>query len=168
MKIRNAALACLLTVAVADVPAVPAASAPPAAPEPLSPVTGQVVPEFTAQGVDGSRVEIAYAKGSTTVLLFFLSSCPTCHRMLPEWNRAYQRLPKGVKVVGVMLDQEPPGWFAINPVAFPVVRSPGREFLNTYKVHRVPVTLRVGAGGKVLDVGQGILDPIRLGELFRP
>jgi thiol-disulfide isomerase/thioredoxin len=166
MKIRIAAVACLLTVGGAS--AVPAASAPPAAPEQLYPVTGQVVPEFTAQGVDGSRVEIAYPKGSTTVLLFFLSSCPTCHRMLPEWNRAYQRLAKGVKVVGVMLDQEPPGWFAINPVAFPVVRSPGRDFLNTYKVHRVPVTLRVGAGGKVLDVGQGVLDPIRLGDLFRP
>jgi len=26
----------------------------------------------------------------------------------------------------------------------------------------------VGPGGKVEDVGEGIIDPIRLGEIFRP
>jgi hypothetical protein len=118
--------------------------------------------------VDGSTREISYPKGSTTVLLFFLSSCPTCHRMLPEWNRAFERRGKGLNVIGVMLDREPPGWFTVNPVAFPVVRSPGREFLDAHRVHRVPVTVRVGAGGRVQEVGQGILDPIRLGQLFRP
>jgi hypothetical protein len=160
-------LACVLGAALA-LPG-PAAAAPPGgeAAE-ASPSIGQVVPAFTAETLDGSRRDVAYAKGSTTIVVFFLSSCPVCHRMLPEWNRAYARKPKGVEMVGVLLDREPPGWFSVNPVAFPVVRSPGREFLDTYRVHRVPVTMRVGAGGKVLDVGQGALDPIRLGELFRP
>jgi hypothetical protein len=156
-------LVCL--TAAAFLPPPPAGAAEPAD---LHPTVGQVLPPFTAQAVDGSSRQIAYPKGSTTVLLFFLSSCPTCHRMLPEWNRAWERRPKGLDVVAVMLDREPPGWFTVNPVAFPVLRSPGREFLETYKVHRVPVTVRVGAGGVVQDVGQGILDPIRLGELFRP
>jgi hypothetical protein len=133
----------------------------------LYPSVGQVFAPFTAQALDGATREITFPKGSTTVLLFFLSSCPTCHRMLPEWNRAYERRPKGLNVVAVMLDREPPGWFTVNPVAFPVVRSPGRAFLDAYRVHRVPVTVRVGAGGRVLDVGTGIVDPIRLGELFR-
>jgi hypothetical protein len=143
---------------------VPATAAAPDA----HPTVGEVVPPFSADTIDGSRRDVTYPKGSTTVLVFFLSSCPTCHRMLPEWNRAFARRPKGLNVVGVLLDREPPGWFAVNPVAFPVVRSPGREFLSTYKIQRVPVTLRIGAGGRVQDVGQGMLDPIRLGELFRP
>jgi peroxiredoxin len=134
----------------------------------LYPAVGQVVAPFTAQAVDGSTREVSYAKGSATVLLFFLSSCPTCHRMLPEWNRAWERRPKGLEVVGVMLDREPPGWFTVNPLAFPVVRSPGRALLDAYRVHRVPVTVRIGPGGRIEDVGRGILDPIRLGELFRP
>jgi hypothetical protein len=133
----------------------------------LYPAVGQVLAPFTAEGVDGATREISYAKGSTTVLMFFLSSCPTCHRMLPEWNRAWERRPKGLTVVAVMLDREPPGWFTINPVAFPVVRSPSRAFLDSYRVHRVPVTLRVAAGGRVEEVATGIVDPIRLGELFR-
>jgi redoxin len=147
--------------------AVPPASAVAAQAE-TAPSVGDVVPAFSAEAVDGSRRDIAYPKGATTVLVFFLSSCPTCHRMLPEWNRAWERRPKGLNVVGVMLDREPPGFFGVNPVAFPVVRSPGRAFLDTYKVHRVPVTLRVGPGGKVQDVGLGALDPLRIGELFRP
>ena len=129
---------------------------------------GYQVPEFTAQAVDGSTRRVAFAKGTSTVLLFFLSSCPTCHKQIPDWNRAYQRRPKNVNVIGVILDREPPGFFEAYPVAFPVVRSPGRDFLASYKVARTPTTLRVAAGGKVEGHGEGMLDPITLGEFFRP
>ena len=131
----------------------------------LSP--GDRVAPFSAEALDGSRREVIYPKGSATVLVFFLSSCPTCHRMIPEWNRAYERRAPGVNVIGVLLDREPPGFFTVTPVAFPVVRSPGREFLKSYGVQHVPVTLRIRAGGVVDEVGQGPLDPIRLGAFFR-
>jgi peroxiredoxin len=129
---------------------------------------GYVVQGFTAQAVDGTMRQVAYPKGSATVLLFFLSSCPTCHKMLPEWNRAYQRRAKNVNVVGVLLDRAPAGFFEAYPVAFPVVQAPGRDFLAAYKVSRTPTTMRVAAGGKVENHGVGILDPITLGEYFRP
>lgn len=135
-------------------------------PAPVAP--GYQVPEFTATGVDGTTRRITYGDGTATVLFFFLSSCPTCHKMLPEWNRAYQRRPKNVNVVGVLLDRAPAAFFEAYPVAFPVVQSPGREFLQAYKVSRTPTTVRVGAGGKVQNHGVGVLDPITLGEYFRP
>ena len=135
-------------------------------PAPVAP--GYLVPEFSAQAVDGSTRKVAYPRGSATVLLFFLSSCPTCHKMLPAWNRAYQRRPKNVNVVGVLLDRAPAEFFEAYPVAFPVVQSPSRDFLQTYKVSRTPTTLRVAAGGKVENHGVGIIDPISLGEYFRP
>ena len=53
-------------------------------------------------------------------------------------------------------------------VSFPVVRSPGRDFLQKMKVSRAPLMLRVGKGGKVEDVVVGYTDPIRVGEVFRP
>lgn len=136
-----------------------------AAPQPS---LGDVVPDFEAYSVDGTRQQVSFPKGSRTVLLFFLSSCPTCHRMIPEWNRAWQRRPAGLRVIGVLMDQEPPGFFLSNPVAFPVVRSPGREFLRSVKVSRAPLMLRVGSEGKVEDVALGMADPIRVGEVFRP
>src|SRR6185503_11366261 len=112
--------------------------------------------------------DFSFPKGKSTVLLFFLSSCPTCHRMLPAWNRAFERRPPGLNVVGVLLDQEPPGFFQTTPVAFPVVRNPGKAALEPYKIAKVPTTLRVGPGGKVEDIEISIVDAMRLGEIFRP
>jgi peroxiredoxin len=129
---------------------------------------GDTVSEFDAEAVDGVVKHVAFPRGSATVLLFFLSGCPTCHKMIPEWNRAYERRPPKLNVIGVLMDQEPPGFFQATKIAFPVVRSPGRDFLETWKVHRAPMTIRIGGGGSVQDVEVGIVDPIRLGEIFRP
>jgi thiol-disulfide isomerase/thioredoxin len=142
---------------------------------PLGPVPGDVLPPFDAEGLDGRTKHVSYPKGATTVLLFFLSSCPTCHRMIPEWNSAYERKAKGLVVTGVLIDQEPPGFFMATPISFPVLRAPGKgwvhegkDFRQTFKIERVPLTVRVAAGGKVEDAAMGLVDPIRLGELFRP
>jgi hypothetical protein len=134
--------------------------------QPLAP--GDTVLPFDAEGLDGTTKHVAYPKGSSTVFLFFLSGCPTCHKMFPEWSRAYERRPPKVDVIGVLMDREPPGFFAATRIPFPVVRSPGRDFLAAWKVHRAPMTVRVGPGGKVEDAQIGIIDPIRLGEIFRP
>ena len=129
---------------------------------------GDTVSEFDAVAVDGAVKHVTYPKDSATVLLFFLSGCPTCHKMIPEWNRAYERRPAKLNVIGVLMDREPPGFFQATRIAFPVVRSPGRDFLEIWKIHRAPATIRVGPGGTVQDVETGIVDPIRLGEIFRP
>jgi peroxiredoxin len=156
-------------VAAALLLALALGAAPPSGADVHPAVTpGYQVPDFTAQGVDGSPRQVAFGKGGATVLLFFLSSCPTCHKQIPEWNRAYQRRPKNVNVVGVILDREPPGFFEAYPVAFPVVRSPGRDFLNSFRVKQTPTTIRVGGTGKVENHAVGLLDPITLGEFFRP
>lgn len=135
---------------------------------PNSPSAGTVFPAFDAQALDGSTKRVDYPKGSTTILLFFSSGCPTCHRMIPEWNRVYEKRAKGLSILAVIVDKEPPGFFMATPISFPVVRAPGNEFLRTNRVNRVPLTLRITAGGRIEDLGLGMLDPIRLGELFRP
>ncbi|HET7295098.1 MAG TPA: TlpA disulfide reductase family protein [Vicinamibacteria bacterium] len=139
-----------------------AAAAPPA----LAP--GDSVAPFDAEGIDGRTRRIDFPKGGDTVLLFFLSGCPACHRMLPLWNQAYARRPKGLNVVGVLMDREPPGFFMATEIAFPVVRSPGGEFNRALKLNRVPLTLRVAPGGRVTDAAAGPIDALRLGEIFRP
>lgn len=135
---------------------------------PVSPSKGDVIPAFETLGIDGKPVKVDFPQGSKTVLLFFLSSCPSCHKMIPEWNRAFSRRARELRVVGVIMDQEPPGFWGTMAIGFPVVRSPGRAFLTGLHVNRAPLTLRVGAGGRVEDLVLGIVDPIRLGELFAP
>jgi hypothetical protein len=126
------------------------------------------VPEFDAVALAGRVEHVAFPKGTATVLLFFLASCPHCHKMIPLWNRAVETKAKGVRVLGIILDQEPPGFFTALPVSFPVLRSPGRTFTETIKVYRTPTALRVGPGGRIEDVQVGVVDGIRVGELFRP
>lgn len=138
---------------------------PSPSPSPPQLAPGDVIPPFDAEGVDGVMHHVSFGK-PPTILLFFLSSCPHCQKQIPDWNRAFERRPPGVSVLGVMLDHEPPGFFLALPVSFPVVRAP-REFSSRLKIARVPLTVRVGPGGKVEDVGSGPTDPIRLGELFR-
>jgi thiol-disulfide isomerase/thioredoxin len=165
MLLDQRSRAFLLVVALTQVAALGAAQT--AAPA-LTPSKGDVVPAFETLGIDGKPAKLEFPKGSKTVLLFFLSGCPTCHKMIPEWNRAYERRAKNLKVIGVIMDQEPPGFWGTMPIAFPVVRSPGRTFLTSLNVNRAPLTLRVGSGGQVDDLALGIVDPIRLGELFAP
>jgi peroxiredoxin len=150
---------------------------------PLSPAKGDVIPGFETLGVDGKPAKIDFPKGSRTMLLFFLSGCPHCHKMIPEWNRVYEQKVKNLKIVGVIMDpdQAPASFWTEHPVAFPVVRSPGREFLRTLNVNRAPTTLRVGEAGRVEDVAVGercsgsegvpgvtCVDPIHFGLLFAP
>ena len=159
----------LLAAAAAALVAVSsAAQAPTAPPQPLAPSKGDVVPAFETLGIDGQPHKVGFPKGSKTVLLFFLSGCPHCHKMIPEWNRAYERRPKGVMVLGVIMDQEPPGFWTTMPVSFPVLRTPGREFLRQLNVNRAPLALRVGEGGRIEDLASGETDLIRLGEIFKP
>ena len=165
MLVSSRSCALLLAAALCQVAAPAAAQT--AAP-PLTPSKGDVVPAFETLGIDGKPAKVDFPKGTKTVLLFFLSGCPTCHKMIPEWNRAYERRPKQLRVIGILMDQEPPGFWSSVSTQFPVLRSPGREFLRALNVNRAPLTLRVVGGGEIEDVALGQTDPIRLGELFRP
>jgi thiol-disulfide isomerase/thioredoxin len=125
------------------------------------------VAPFEAARLDGTVQRVDFPKGKNTLILFFLSSCPVCHRMIPLWNEFYARRPKDLQVFGVVLDREPPGFFDAMPIAFPVLRSPGASLHQMVKLKHVPYMVRVGPGGRVEGVSEGITDAIRLGELFR-
>jgi hypothetical protein len=166
-KHRLIAWIALLAIGLWPLPAAAEGPSPGATPPPQLAV-GDVVPAFEAEGVDGVHRSLNYPKGPDTVLMFFLSGCPACHKMLPLWNKAFERRPPRLTIFGVMLDREPPGWFMATPISFSVLRAPGGDFGRVYKLHRVPMTLRVGPGGVVKDVAVGPVDAIRLGEFFQP
>ncbi len=165
MKLLSAVLIASFAVGLAPAAAVSADTSSPAPAPGLA--RGDVIAPFDSYTVDGDPLHLDFPKGSSTVLLFFLSSCPVCHRMLPIWSETYANKPTSLRVVGVILDREPRGFFSINPIAFPVTRPPTPAWLQALKIRHVPMTVRVGPGGRVEDLAEGVLDPIRLGELFR-
>ena len=146
-----------------------AGAAETATPTPVpTPAVGDRIPPFETESVDGKAVKIDFPKGSKTVLVFFSSTCPVCHRMIPEWNRAYKERKGGLVMYGIALDKPDPAFFIMTPIDFPILRTPSRELLDSIKVHRVPTTLRLGAGGKVEDAALGQIDRMRLGQFFTP
>jgi thiol-disulfide isomerase/thioredoxin len=164
-------LALVILCAASVLAPVGAVSAPQATPtEPpdayLKP--GDTVSPFEAAGIDGVMRRVEFPKKTVTVLVFFSSGCPHCHHMIPLWNDRYRRKPPNLAMIGVIVDKEPPGFFEQMPILFPVLRMPSRNMLTDYKVARVPLTLRIAPGGVVEEVGVSILDPIRLGQVFRP
>ena len=160
--------AALIGVASALLASRAVAQAPPAGAPPASPSKGDVIPVFETLGIDGRPVKVDFPKGSKTVLLFFLSGCPSCHKMIPEWNRAYERRAKDLSILGVIMDQEPPGFWGTLPISFPVLRAPGSQFLRSLNINRAPLMVRVAEGGRIEDLALGVIDPIRLGEIFAP
>ena len=127
MTLRARIVAVLVAASAALCSSLLAQGAAPAAAPSATPnlAPGEVAPPFDAVGMDGITRHVDFPKGRETVVLFFLSSCPVCHKMLPIWSDYYQRKPKSVEVVGVMLDSPPPGFLNAMPISFPVVRSPG-------------------------------------------
>jgi thiol-disulfide isomerase/thioredoxin len=129
---------------------------------------GSPAPDFAVQGLASAKAApLEYATGAPTVLLFFLSSCPHCKQLIPHWNKAYEKRGAGVKVVGVMLDREPPGFFQMVSIAFPVVhavdpRGVGRSF----RISQVPMTVRVDARRAIEAVEVGEVKDERLAEIF--
>jgi hypothetical protein len=145
----------------------PAPAASPTPPPPVFLKAGEKVLPFDAEGIDGAMRHVDFPKKQTTILVLFSSGCPHCHKMIPEWNKWFGMRSSKMAMIGILIDREPPGFFERIPIAFPVLRAPGRTFLDDYKVARVPITLRVAPGGVVEDIGVGELDGIRLGQLFR-
>jgi len=133
---------------------------------PLAP--GAVVRPFEARDTDGHDVRVGFLPGTATVLLFFLSGCSDCHDMLPEWNYAYDRRAANVRVLGVILDQEPPGFWKVMRLRFPVVRASSVSALRDLHPTRVPLTMRLRAGGTIEDLVVGLASRARLGSLFAP
>ncbi len=128
---------------------------------------GTPAPDFRVQSLVGTLAPLQYADGAPTVLLFFLSSCPHCKHLIPLWNRAYEKRGSGVKVVGVMLDREPPGFFQLVPISFPVVHGADpREIGRLFRIAMVPMTVRVGPNRVIESVDVGDVGEAKLAEIF--
>lgn len=149
--------------------AAPATGAAPAPRPRLAP--GEVIAAFQAHSYASETplYTIDFPKdGPTTVLLIFLSTCPHCHKMIPVWNKAMEKKPKDLKVVGLMMDEGSPGFFAMFKITFPVLRpAKPTELATLLKINTVPMTIRVKPGGIVEGVAISDPDTDKVPELFR-
>jgi Uncharacterized protein SCO1/SenC/PrrC, involved in biogenesis of respiratory and photosynthetic systems len=53
---------------------------------------GDDLPEFTVNGPSGTQYDSAGATGRITLICFFNTTCPDCHRELPKLQYVWERL----------------------------------------------------------------------------
>jgi peroxiredoxin len=92
---------------------------------------GQAAPDFAAQALDGSQVNLAQMQGKVVVMTFWSTRCAICHSEIPKLNQIAARYSnKDVVFLALTMENngkvEPylkknPFNFNIVPNSFPVV-----------------------------------------------
>lgn len=75
----------------------------PWAASPVGPEVGQTAPDFSLPDLSGKEVRLSSFRGKPVLLYFWQSTCPDCHKALPELLALRAQFP-GIVLVTVNLD----------------------------------------------------------------
>jgi peroxiredoxin len=130
--------------------------------EPVSALVGTTIKKFEIGGVNGTRVQMPWATGHPTVLVFFARTCSICHTEMPKvaaYLRAHDVSP--VKVVGddnneTLTDAR---WFVRTyDITFPVAFDPADSIISgIFGFQGDPYTVFLNKHGVVEQVNAGAI-----------
>jgi peroxiredoxin len=131
--------------------------------------TGESVPPFTAESLDGGAVNISYTgSGSKRVLLFFTPTCPYCRQQFVYWRELLERVDGDrFEVLGVVDQAEDKNRLREYLRAMGCAAEDGKrlrvalvpsEVRQSYKLAATPITMIIGNDGKVEKVWSGRWD----------
>lgn len=67
---------------------------------------GEQLPQFTVRLLDGGDVDTFDLLGNPSLVVFFSTTCPDCHRQLPEIQAAYVQLVGSVSFLAIARDEK--------------------------------------------------------------
>ncbi|WP_287370037.1 TlpA disulfide reductase family protein [Oceanithermus sp.] len=135
--------------------------------------TSWPAPPFSAERLDrpGAVLDLAETLGRRPVVLnFWASWCVPCRVEAPVLRDAERRYRGRVLFVGVNLQDTRKGAETFMETffwTFPNVRDPRGAVARRYRVGGIPTTVFIDAGGRVVRVWTGPLDPERLEAFLR-
>jgi len=112
---------------------------------------------------------LSVAGNGPTLLLFFRSDCPACARNLEAWRELLARAGDRVRPLAAGLEPPAPALTWVRerlPRALAVRPVEPSDLLGRLAVRRVPATLLVGPGGRLLFRRDGVLGPAGLDSLL--
>lgn len=130
---------------------------------------GDKVPPFTAEGLDGEQINVAYTGQERDRLLFFYTpSCPYSRQQFPGWLDLAARTDKSkIEVLGLVADGEDKaklreylsemGLSHPSGVTFTTALIP-KGLRSSYKLSETPLTLLIANDGTVKKVWAGKWD----------
>ncbi|MGB0035097.1 MAG: TlpA disulfide reductase family protein [Candidatus Acidiferrales bacterium] len=121
----------------------------------------QPMPPFLVNDLDGKVVSTAEWHGKVVLLNFWATWCPPCRMEIPELIALTERYKDRLQVVGISLDDAPPGEvkaFAKEMgINYPVVIG-GREILAEYGgVPALPTTFVANPDGRIVQKHVGFI-----------
>jgi len=105
----------------------------------------------------GTELSTADWQGKVVVLNYWATWCIPCRKEIPEFNRMQEELgPKGVKVVGISMDED--GAQSVKPFLdhMPIKYTVG---LGTGTVAPLPVTIVLDRKGNTVQRFEGLTSP---------
>ena len=117
---------------------------------------GESLPEFSTFTLDGRNVSTADLVGKPSVVILFDTTCPDCHRQLPQVQAAYDALGDKVNVLAVSRKDVPDAvseFWAANGFTIPVATSKGPDIYQAFdrgSKSGVPQLYLCNPGGIVL------------------
>lgn len=96
---------------------------------------GEVIPAFTVTTMDGATVSTATLLGKPSVIVFFDTTCPDCHRQLPEIEEVWRELEGSINAIAIAREQgsDPVrDYWSGNGLTMPVAAPGNRETFNLF------------------------------------
>lgn len=128
------------------------------APTPVSPLVGQVAPDFQLTDAWGQRLTLGSLKGKTVVLDFWATWCPPCREELPVLNQLAQSFsPQPVVVLGIDAPEDPDivrRFLQANPPSYRILLTYDNDSpLRAYGVDAYPFIVLIDRNGIVAGAG---------------
>ena len=132
---------------------------------------GDPAPDFSRLDLSGKPQHLGAYRGKTILLNFWATWCTPCVAELPRfsaWQRRYGG--EGLQVLGVSMDDDPRAlerFLHRLPVAYPVVRGDAALGERFGGVFGLPLSLLIGADGRIVARLEGEVDLAELEHEIR-
>lgn len=127
--------------------------------------TGQVAPNFSAEDLQGHRVQLSDYRGRPVMVTFWSPECFACRDELPALQAIAQNPDSNMVLLTVVTHPtaaEVKDFVQQQKLTFPVLMDEQSTITNQYKVHGEPFTYFINADGRVEQKVIGAGEP---GEL---
>ncbi|HEY9685016.1 MAG TPA: TlpA disulfide reductase family protein [Drouetiella sp.] len=133
---------------------------------------GKKAPELqVAEWVNGHAPK---TKGKVTLLEFWATWCPDCHRARPILNKFAEKFGDDLVIIGISDESVPviTKFLDKNPVQYHIASAPDRAMYKTVGVTGIPLVLVVSADGIVrwegyIDSKEDLLTEEKLGMIIK-
>lgn len=135
---------------------------------------GQAIEAVDLQPLDESgespvASSLDFASGEKDrLLLVFTTTCPACRANQENWRRLHEQVGDSVDVVGISLSdrEETQAYRSDLDLPFPVALPQDRKlFSEKLSISAIPMTIRIGADGRVRGSWLGTLTEAQLAEV---